>query len=550
MSEAKKLIINGNMNNFNGNIQQINKEKIVIYNEESSNKNIDDESSNKITKALNYFIYFNSILLIFVKFGAIKFIYSLLFPIYKDTLIPLLNSSKYSNIHNFKENFEVFPNYQVPGNEIQECKLYDPFKAFKIRFEQKPIDICRSKKSSHVCYLNNIRHFVSKNGMICKMENFVIDPSKWKSDGLTYQLGPLNIQNRGCPILKNGFFNMKCGEIEMKNIKNIKYNKLYNVYFNSWNYNYNDIKEEELSPGKIVFFISRNQDSPNLYFGGAGIINAISMMYYFRLNPEQIQVVFLESMRLDNDPYYDFYKYLISRGGEPIHIRDLHKKYHISKAIHVPINWDSPCFILFGNAPKCKYQAKAFFYLNEFINKFMNIPNFIEPLTYDNETFYYPKSVVEPNSEKYTKFVTFQWRKAWPKGRKGQGRLIGNGPEMIEKLAEVLPKNILIRLVDTASLSYKEQISIMRKTDYYIGVHGAGLFLSVFMPTTSILHEISLKKKTNNLLLMSNLSGHKTFSDIWNAKVQNLDGSQYVYFDPNEVAKSVLNHMNSSNFFN
>ncbi len=49
---------------------------------------------------------------------------------------------------------------------------------------------------------------------------------------------------------------------------------------------------------------------------------------------------------------------------------------------------------------------------------------------------------------------------------------------------------------------------------------------------------------------MSNLSGHKTFSDIWNAKVQNLDGSQYVYFDPNEVAKSVLKHMNSSNFFN
>ena len=45
-------------------------------------------------------------------------------------------------------------------------------------------------------------------------------------------------------------------------------------------------------------------------------------------------------------------------------------------------------------------KPKHFFYLNELINKFMNIPNFIEPLTYDNETFYYPKSVVEPNSEK------------------------------------------------------------------------------------------------------------------------------------------------------
>ena len=59
--------------------------------------------------------------------------------------------------------------------------------------------------------------------------------------------------------------------------------------------------------------------------------------------------------------------------------------------------------------------------------------------------------------------------------------------------------------MDTASLSYKEQISIMRKTDYYIGVHGAGLFLSVFMPTTSILHEISL---TFILIFLRILSKH------------------------------------------
>ena len=66
----------------------------------------------------------------------------------------------------------------------------------------------------------------------------------------------------------------------------------------------------------------------------------------------------------------------------------------------------------------------------------MNIPNFIEPLNYDNETFYYPKSIKDPNSKYYTKFLTFQWRKAWPRGRRGQGRLIGDEPEKIEKLAE------------------------------------------------------------------------------------------------------------------
>jgi hypothetical protein len=44
------------------------------------------------------------------------------------------------------------------------------------------------------------------------------------------------------------------------------YDNLYETYFNSWNYNY-DQKEEitELAPGKVIFFLSRNQDSPNIY---------------------------------------------------------------------------------------------------------------------------------------------------------------------------------------------------------------------------------------------------------------------------------------------
>ena len=60
-------------------------------------------------------------------------------------------------------------------------------------------------------------------------------------------------------------------------------------------------------------------------------------------------------------------------------------------------------------------------------------------------------------------------------------------------------------------------------------MHGAGLFLSVFLPTTSILHEISLKRKTNNLLFMSRLSGHKTFCDIFSSNVylKEIDGSEF-----------------------
>ena len=120
----------------------------------------------------------------------------------------------------------------------------------------------------------------------------------------------------------------------------------------------------------------------------------------------------------------------------------------------------------------------------------------------------------------------------------------------MEKLVEKLPKNILVRLVDTARFSMIEQLSIIKKTDYYLGVHGAGLFLSSFMSKNSILHEISNPFKTKNLWLVSNLSGHKTYSDVFNISSTKIGDFEYLFFNPNDIANSVLKHMNESNFFN
>jgi hypothetical protein len=132
----------------------------------------------------------------------------------------------------------------------------------------------------------------------------------------------------------------------------------------------------------------------------------------------------------------------------------------------------------------------------------MKIPEFKDTFISDNITYYYPKSVIEnyKSSIFFYKTVTIQWRKVLPKGRIGQYRILANGQELADKLASILLKNILIRLVDTAGLSITEQISIMRKTDYLVGIHGAGLFLSVFMPNKSILHEITSKKRYQLLL--------------------------------------------------
>ena len=201
-------------------------------------------------------------------------------------------------------------NNNYENDNDQECNNLDPIFIFDRRLKDLPTIICHNGNSRHVCYKNDDSIFVAKNGVFCKMENIILDPSKWKDGGFIYK-GPVDPSNRGCPILKKGFFNMKC-EGEKNEIQG--YDRIYNSYFEGWNYDYNEKEDlEELAPGKTIFFVSRNQDSPNLYHGGSEFVNAVSMIYLLDLNPQDIQVVFLESITLNDDPFYDLYKSLISR---------------------------------------------------------------------------------------------------------------------------------------------------------------------------------------------------------------------------------------------
>ena len=447
-----------------------------------------------------------------------------------------------------KENKNKESDKSDKSDNIQDddllCNELDPINIFSGRLKENPLTICKSGISKHLCYKNSNHIFVAKNGVICKMENIILDPSKWTDGGFIYK-GPVDPGNRGCPILQKGFLNMKCD----RNVTEIQeYAKMYKIYFESWNYEYNNNEdEEELAPGKTIFFLSRNQDSPNLYHGGSEFVNAISLMYLLDIKPEDIQVVFLESIALNDDPFYDLYKNLISRGGEPIYIKNLKKKYHISSAVHIPINWDSPCFI-FSSVPKCKNPTTTYKFYNDLIDKYMNIPNYEDSFKSDNETFYYPKSVIDNynSNTSFTKIVTFQWRRVWPKGREGQQRILGNGPELAEKLSSLLPKNILLRLIDTASLPIAEQISIIRKTDYFIGMHGSGLCLSIYAPSHCIIHEVLPKYNMNGLLLMASLSGHKTYSNILPSEIKEVDNNEMVYFEPEKFVNTVIEHMKES----
>lgn len=432
----------------------------------------------------------------------------------------------------------------------KKCNKFDPIYVMSQRFKKYPINICQNEDSQHICFQSSKYDLYNKlyrfpYGLICVMKNFVLDPSKSLYTNLTYK-GPIDKIARGAPILLNGFFHINCE----KKFNRKNYSKLYINYLNSWNYfdNEDNIDLEELAPEKTVFFISRNEDSPNLFHGFSEIINSLSVMYLLDLKPEEIQIIFLESIFLNNEPLLDIYTNLISRGNKPIYIRDLNKKYHISSAIHIPIGADSPLFMMVNNL-NCKYSTITYSIVNKLINKYLNITKYKESFKSDNETFYYPNSIIKNKILNITfkKKITIQWRKVWPKGRMKQKRLLGNGPELSEKLSDILPSNFLIKLVDTASLPIDQQISIIKDTDYFIGVHGAGLALSIFMPNTSILHEILPYKKNKLLSLMSKLSGHRTYSDVIKNKIKIIEQNEYIFFEENDFSKFVIKHMRQNN---
>ena len=447
--------------------------------------------------------------------------------------------------------FQVIDYYEFEWENKNMCMEKDPIWMFDERIELGRDYICKSENSTHFCYRNTIENYQSNKGVICKMKNFTLDPSKWQSDESKFK-GPIDYKQKGFPLISKGLFNMMCG-IENK-INDV--NNMYDFYFNSWNYTINDTKnirqepkyDELLDPEKWVFFISRNLDSPNLFHGGSGFLNAFAIMKAFYINPEDIQIVFLESVNMTDDPFNELYKELISRAADPVHISNLTKKYHITNAIHIPLNWDSPTFI-FSNIPKCRKTTKTYDLLNKDIKEYMELKKFKDSIGYSKDIFYYPKTIINPNSKIYKKYVTIQWRKVWPKGRTGQQRIMGNGPELAEALAEKLPKNILIRLVDTAQLSMREQIMIMKKTDFFIAEHGSGLFLSIFLPGKAIVQEIMHKDGMNVLQLMSSLSGHETYSDIIKTRVEMIESNEVLFFDVKQFIKVVLTHMKKNNFY-
>ena len=199
----------------------------------------------------------------------------------------------------------------------------------------------------------------------------------------------------------------------------------------------------------------------------------------------------------------------------------------------------------------CSSITKTYQLYNDLIDEYLNIYPYKDEFISENEIIYYPEKTIKSHEKniKFRKFITIQWRKLWPKGRKNQTRLLENGPKLANKLANSLPNDFVVRLINTAALPIAKQISVMRNTDYFIGMHGAGISLSIFLPKNAIVHEVSISNKRYLIRVMASMSGHITYSDIIKSNINHADGNENISLDEDDFSKSVLSNMKKNKFF-
>ena len=119
----------------------------------------------------------------------------------------IINNNIDNKVYEDNNNKDIKDN-EVNPNDSREWVNLDPILMLKIRLKTNPVKICDNESSKHIRYKNSNsyinKQFALRDEVICSINNFIIDPSKWIKDTGS------NPANKGALLLSKGFYNMKC----------------------------------------------------------------------------------------------------------------------------------------------------------------------------------------------------------------------------------------------------------------------------------------------------------------------------------------------------
>ena len=295
--------------------------------------------------------------------------------------------------------------------------------------------------------------FIGYNNVFALLRNVILDPSKGQGrKGGEYINDVINqAEDEEFFKLKKGYFSACCkGKLQYSFRAYLGKDHL-SVWLNATDTITNTIAKQAASRWTIAVM---RYEYANLFFTMEDYYNAFLIMAKFNLDPEETDILFVDG--------------------------------HPSNAL------DSTWETLFGNVIRAGRLNESILYPN----LIWNIMGFNSPLQEQYPTIplleqfrqffltrhgIYRDKVL--NCDKLT--VLFLWRRdylAHPRNPSGKvSRKVKNEDELISAVTELLPAHD-VRGVQMDKYSMKMQLQFISETDILIGMHGAGLTHTLFLP--------------------------------------------------------------------
>lgn len=214
-----------------------------------------------------------------------------------------------------------------------------------------------------------------------------------------------------------------------------------------------------------TYLLARDEDCENSFHSTADFMNMFLVMNILGLSASEMQVMLFDSHH--DGPYIELLKKAFSPNQPIIRSSEYGSKTVMFK--HVIFHLESPAGVIFPRVanpdPMRCVNTALFNGYRRFVLRAFDLLDVAPPPI--------PSVVLSLRRRTPTKNV---------------GRVMANENEVIGVLQE--GNMMKYSVVDTATMSYYEQLKLIRSTNVLIGIHGAGLMFIMFAADEAVLVEI------------------------------------------------------------
>ena len=401
-------------------------------------------------------------------------------------------------------------NLQFQGWEVNNTSSkYFLYFAENFRIKHQPVVdwITRRHSQCGDKFVGYAKNFAS-------LRNVVIDPLKCRGNRGGENMTTVMNQSENTEYLKftKGFFSLvkPCDKMS-------EYTFLPNNHLNTWMKNVvadNSIDISSNASRKIdtisqLTLAVQRYEYVNLYHTMTDWYNVFLMLMVFHVQPSNVTILFI-----DGHPAGGLDHVWTGIFHDVIRAAHLPRKTHFERLV-----WATPGYF----SMLMKHSLKEVPYLNEFRHFFATSLGV-------NTTHVLDCKQIS---------ILFIWRHdyiAHPRNPNGQiARKIKNEKELVRTMKEKYP-NYIINDIQPDLYSVPDQLEYVTKTDILIGMHGAGLSLTLFLPNHAALIEMFPKYSSQLLHFRAMATWRRlNYKFLKNMDVAHEFANFYTYIPPSKL---------------